>query len=161
VISSPSPVVTTSRLRLLLRNEQCLNVQPLLTGPIRCCGKTSSALLWVVRLKRPDFWFANYEGQRRAESNKFSSVILNNLAAINAVKNFYGLAPETTNSLRTNDYNGFLLKLDHNLSEKNVLAARYNVLNSEVLGFLGGATRFAGFQHCPQQSHLRSVVRGQ
>jgi outer membrane receptor protein involved in Fe transport len=122
--------------------NNALNVQPLLTGPNPVLRQNQFGFTLGGPFKKDrTFWFANYEGQRRAESNKFSSVILNNLAAINAVKSFYGLAPETTNSLRTNDYNGFLLKVDHNLSEKNVLAARYNVLNSEVLGFLGGGGR--------------------
>ncbi len=122
--------------------NNALNVQPILTGPNPVLRQNQFGFTLGGPLKKDrTFWFANYEGQRRAESNKFSSVILNNLAAINAVKSFYGLAPETTNSLRTNDYNGFLLKIDHNLSEKNVLSARYNVLNSEVLGFLGGGGR--------------------
>ena len=122
--------------------NNALNVQPLLTGPNPVLRQNQFGFTLGGPIKKDKtFWFANYEGQRRAESNKFSSVILNNLAAINAVKSFYGLAQETTNSLRTNDYNGGLLKVDHNLSEKNVLSARYSVLNSEVLGFLGGGGR--------------------
>src|SRR5205807_8805060 len=122
--------------------NNAFNVQPILTGPNPVLRQNQFGFTLGGPFKKDKtFWFANYEGQRRAESNKFSSVILNNLAAINAVKNFYGLAPETTSALRTNDYNGFLLKIDHNLSEKNVVAMRYNVLNSEVLGFLGGGGR--------------------
>ncbi|HXB20885.1 MAG TPA: TonB-dependent receptor [Candidatus Solibacter sp.] len=122
--------------------NNAFNVQPLLTGPNPVLRQNQFGFTLGGPFKKDrTFWFANYEGQRRAESNKFSSVIFNNLAAINAVKSFYGLAPETTNSLRTNDYNGFLLKVDHNLSEKNVVAMRYNVLNSEIVGFLGGGGR--------------------
>lgn len=118
------------------------NAQPLLTGPDPVLRQNQfGASLSGPIIKDRTFWFGNYEGQRRAESNKFSSVILNNLAAINAVKAFYRLAPETTNSLRTNDYDGFLLKLDHRLTSNNSLILRYNLLNSETNGFLGGGGR--------------------
>lgn len=122
--------------------NNALNAQPLLTGPnpVLRQNQYGATLSGPIRKDRT-FWFANYEGQRRAESNKFSSVILNNLAAINAVKAFYGLAQETTSSLRTNDYDEFLLKLDHKFSENNDLFFRYSLLNSETLGFLGGGGR--------------------
>jgi outer membrane receptor protein involved in Fe transport len=122
--------------------NNAFNVQPALTGPNPVLRQNQYGFTLSGPIKKDrTFWFGNYEGQRRAESNKFSSVILNNLAAINAVKSFYGLAQETTNSLRTNDYDGFLLKLDHNFTERNVLSFRYNLLNSETLGFLGGGGR--------------------
>jgi hypothetical protein len=122
--------------------NNALNAKPLLTGPNPVLRQNQyGATLSGPILRDRTFWFANYEGQRRAESNKFSSVILNNFAAINAVKAFYGLAPETTNSLRTNDYDSFLLKLDHKLTESNMLVFRYNLLNSVTDGFLGGGGR--------------------
>src|SRR5215471_8542699 len=98
--------------------NNALNAQPLLTGPnpILRQHQYGATLSGPIRKDRT-FWFANYEGQRRAESNKFSSVILNNLAAINSVKAFYGLTQETSNSLRANDYDGFLIKLDHKISD--------------------------------------------
>jgi outer membrane receptor protein involved in Fe transport len=119
-----------------------LNVQPILTGPNPALRQHQfGATLSGPIVKDRTFWFGNYEGQRRAESNKFSSVILNNLAAINAVKAFYGLPLETTSSIRSNDYDGFLLKLDHKLAENHNLAFRYNLLNSDTSGFLGGGGR--------------------
>jgi carboxypeptidase family protein/TonB-dependent receptor-like protein len=122
--------------------NNALNAQPALTGPNPVLRQNQYGATFSGPIRQDQtFWFANYEGQRRAESNKFSSVILNNLAAINAVKAFYGLAQETSNSLRTNDYDGFLLKLDHRFTERNGLAFRYNLLNSETLGFLGGGGR--------------------
>src|SRR5205085_3027799 len=122
--------------------NNALNVQPILTGPNPVLRQNQFGVTLSGPFKKDrTFWFGNYEGQRRAESNKFSSFILNNLAAINSVKAFYGLAQETSNSLRTNDYDGFLLKLDHKLNEKNNFAFRYNLLNSETNGFLGGGGR--------------------
>ena len=122
--------------------NNALNAQPILTGPNPVLRQNQFGATLSGPLKKDrTFWFANYEGQRRAESNKFSSVILNNFAAINAVKAFYGLTPETTNSLRSNDYDGFLIKVDHKLAENNTLTFRYNLLNSETLGFLGGGGR--------------------
>src|SRR5262249_24254340 len=86
-------------------------------------------------------FFGNYEGPRRAESNKFSSVILNNLDAINATKAFFGLTREVNNLLRSNDYDGFLTKLDYKLTNNNDLSFRYNLLDSTTEGFLGGGGR--------------------
>lgn len=93
----------------------------------------------IVRDKT--FFFGNYEGQRRAESNKFSSVIFNNLGQINETKAFFGLTPERTDVLRANDYDGFLAKLDHRITNNNSFAVRYNLLDSTTRGFLGGGGR--------------------
>jgi len=122
--------------------NNAFNAQPILTGPNPVLRQNQYGATLSGPIKKDQtFWFGNYEGQRRAESNKFSSIILNNLAAINATKAFYGLSPETSNSLRSNDYDGFLLKLDHKLGEKHGLAFRYNLLDSQTLGFLGGGGR--------------------
>ena len=122
--------------------NDALNAQPILTGPNPVLRQNQYGATLGGPIK-PDktFFFANYEGQRRAESNKFSSVILNNLEAINATKAFFGLTPEVTNLLRTNDYDGFLTKLDHRLTNSNSLAVRYNLLDSTTKGFLGGGGR--------------------
>jgi outer membrane receptor for ferrienterochelin and colicin len=134
--------------------NNALNVQPILTGPnpVLRQNQYGATLSGPIR-KDSTFWFFNYEGQRRAESNKFSSVILNNFAAINAVKAFYGLAPETTNSLRANDYDGFLLKLDHRFNEKNDLAFRFNLLDSNTSGFLGGGGRASPASSTARNNH--------
>jgi len=87
------------------------------------------------------FFFGNYEGQRRGEDNKFSQVIFDNLAAINATKRFFGLTEETTDVLRANDYDGFLAKLDHKITNNNDLSIRYNLLDSTTENFLGGGGR--------------------
>jgi outer membrane receptor protein involved in Fe transport len=122
--------------------NDALNATPVLTGPNPVMRQNQyGATLGGPIKKEKTFFFANYEGQRRAESNKFSSVILNNLAAINVTKTFYGLTPEVTSLLRSNDYDGFLVKLDHKLNNHNDFAVRYNLLDSTTNGFLGGGGR--------------------
>ena len=134
--------------------NNALNAQPILTGPDPILRQNQyGATLSGPIVKDRTFWFANYEGQRRAESNKFSSIILNNLAAINATKAFYGLSPETSNSLRTNDYDGFLIKLDHKFNETHGLTFRYNLLDSQTLGFLGGGGRASPASSTARNNH--------
>ena len=119
-----------------------LNAAPLLTGPNPVLRQNQyGATIGGPISKGKTFFFASYEGQRRAESNKFSSVILNNLAGINATKRFFGFTPETTDVLRANDYDGFLAKLDHNFNARNNLSVRYSLLDSKTRGFLGGGGR--------------------
>lgn len=122
--------------------NNALSAKPALTGPdpVLRQNQFGATLGGPIRQDRT-FWFGNYEGQRRAESNKFSQVILNNLAAINAVKSFYGLAPEASDLLRSNDYHSLLGKLDHQLSENNYLSFRYDLVDSQTEGFLGGGGR--------------------
>ena len=121
--------------------NDALNANPILTpDPVLRQNQFGATLGGPVR-KDKAFFFANYEGQRRAESNKFSQVILQNLAAINAVKRGYGLTQEVTNLLRTNDYDAFLTKFDFDFTSNNKLAVRYNLLDSETKGFLGGGGR--------------------
>jgi outer membrane receptor protein involved in Fe transport len=122
--------------------NDALNAKPILTGPNPVLrqnqyGATIGGPLKQDRL----FFFGNYEGQRRAESNKFSSVILNNLDAINITKAFFGLTPEVNDLLRSNDYDGFLTKVDYQLNNSNDLSFRYNLLDSTTEGFLGGGGR--------------------
>jgi hypothetical protein len=119
-----------------------LNAQPILSGPNPALRQNQyGATIGGPIRKDRTFFFGNYEGQRRAESNKFSSVILNNLAGINVTKSFFGLTPEVTDLLRANDYDGFLVKLDHKLAASHDLSVRYNLLDSSTNGFLGGGGR--------------------
>ncbi|HEX2491426.1 MAG TPA: TonB-dependent receptor [Blastocatellia bacterium] len=119
-----------------------LNAQPLLTGdnPALRQNQYGATIGGPLRKDRT-FFFGSYEGQRRAESNKFSSVIFNNLDAINVTKRFFGLTPETTDVLRANDYDGFLAKLDHKITNNNDFSVRYNLLDSTTENFLGGGGR--------------------
>ena len=122
--------------------NDALSADPILSGTNPVLRQNQFGATFGGPIVRDKTWFfANYEGQRRAESNKFSSVIFDNLAAINATKSFFGLTPETTSAVRSNDYNGFLIKVDHRLTESNNLAVRYNLLDSDTRGFLGGGGR--------------------
>jgi hypothetical protein len=122
--------------------NDALNAKPILTGPNPVLRQNQYGATIGGPLKKDKvFFFGNYEGQRRAESNKFSIVILNNLDAINVTKRFFGLTPEVNNLLRSNDYDGFLTKLDYKLTNTNDLSFRYNLLDSSTEGFLGGGGR--------------------
>jgi hypothetical protein len=87
------------------------------------------------------FFFGNYEGQLRRQSNRFSRVVQDNLATLNAVRAQFGLARETTNQLQKNHYNSFMLKLDHHPTANLALSVRYNFLDSNTDNFLGGGGR--------------------
>src|SRR5215831_4472581 len=122
--------------------NDALNAKPILTGGNPALRQNQYGATLGGPLKKDKiFFFGNYEGQRRDESNKFSSVILNNLDAINVTKRFFGLTPEVNDLLRSNDYDGFLTKLDYKLTNTNDLSFRYNLLDSTTEGFLGGGGR--------------------
>jgi outer membrane receptor protein involved in Fe transport len=87
------------------------------------------------------FFFGNYEGQLRKQSNRFSQVVLDNLALLNSVRVPLGLRPETTDQVLDNHYNSFLVKVDHHLEQKHTLSIRYNFLDSSTDNFLGGGGR--------------------
>ncbi|MBO0862036.1 MAG: carboxypeptidase regulatory-like domain-containing protein [Chloracidobacterium sp.] len=88
------------------------------------------------------FYFVNYEGQRRDESNGFAEVIQQNLAAINAFRARFKLAPETLNQLRSNNYDQFLGKVDKMIGD-NALSLRYNYLTADTTNFLGAGSHEA------------------
>ncbi len=122
--------------------NDALNANPILTGPNPDLRQNQyGATIGGPIRKDKTFFFGSYEGQRRGEDNKFSSVLFNNIDAINATKRFFGLTPEVTDFLRSNDYDGFLAKLDHKITSNNDLSLRYNLLDSTTEGFLGGGGR--------------------
>ena len=86
------------------------------------------------------FFFGSYEGQVRRQSNRFSQVVLDNLAALNAVRAQFGLAPETTDQPQENHYNAFMLKVDDRRGAHTV-SVRANFLHSDTDNFLGGGGR--------------------
>src|SRR5262245_56784211 len=87
------------------------------------------------------FFFGNYEGQLRKQSNRFSQVVLNNLALLNDVRVPLGLRAETTDQVLDNHYNSFLVKVDHHFEANHTLSVRYNFLDSNTDNFLGGGGR--------------------
>src|SRR5262245_24759759 len=87
------------------------------------------------------FFFGNYEAQLRKQSNRFSQVVLDNLALLNSVRVPLGLQPETTDQVLDNHYNSFLVKLDHHFESNHTLSGRYNFLDSNTDNFLGGGGR--------------------
>jgi hypothetical protein len=84
-------------------------------------------------VKEKTFFFAGYEGQRRAQSPRYSTFIQNNInnpapggLSINHTKTFFGLSPENLGSiLIINDYDKFIGKIDHQFSNSTMLTARY------------------------------------
>ena len=106
-------------------------------------------------LKRDSaFYFLNYEGQRRAESNRFAQLIRDNLAAINDFRARFNLKPETTNQLRTSDYNQFLGRFDQTVGD-TALALRYNILDSATENFLGGSSRAAALSSTARNNDVK------
>jgi hypothetical protein len=85
------------------------------------------------------FYFVNYEGQRRDESNRFPQVIQQNLAALNAFRARFNLARETLDQVRSNNYDQFLGKVNYVIGD-NALSLRYNYLTADTTNFLGAGT---------------------
>lgn len=86
------------------------------------------------------FWFGNYEGQRHRESPAYSSVLLNNLAAINRELSALGLAPEVLGGkLRNLDYDEALLRADYQAGARNSINAIYRFRDDRDAN-LGAAT---------------------
>jgi outer membrane receptor protein involved in Fe transport len=94
--------------------------------------------------KDKTFFFVNYEGQRRGQSPTYPALLVTNLAAINAVKASYGLAPENLNLLTTADVDNGFVKLDHQLNVRNRLSARYSIQDATNLNMLVGQTLDGG-----------------
>ena len=76
--------------------------------------------------KDKTFVFANYEGQRRAESPTYNSAVLDNIAAINNVKTqVFQLPAENLFVLRDGNTDNGLIRVDENFNQKNTLYVRY------------------------------------
>jgi len=110
--------------------------------------------------KDKTFFYLNYEGRRRGASPTYAPDLYNNIDAIDQAKGYLGLSPEgcdlkpadctgtpfgyLQSVLKTvnNDY-GFA-KLDHQISNNNRFALRYNIENARDLGELIGNTEDGG-----------------
>ncbi len=90
------------------------------------------------------FFFINYEGQRRAQSPTYPAVLVQNLSAINALKQSLGIAPENLNVLKTADIDNGFIKIDHQLNTANRLSVRYSIQDATNLNMLVGETLDGG-----------------
>lgn len=99
------------------------------------------------------FFFMNYEGQRRGESPTYPTVLLNNLATINAAKKAIGIAPENLNVLKTKDNDYGIARLDHQLSDHHQFSLRYNIEDGRDLNQLVGNTLDGGGIGTPSSGH--------
>ncbi|HXY24095.1 MAG TPA: TonB-dependent receptor [Candidatus Acidoferrum sp.] len=110
--------------------------------------------------KDKTFFFANYEGKRRAESPVYPPDLINNLQLIDDAKALMGLAPEgcatglsQCNGTDISYLDGFLkttnddwgfVRLDHQINLNNHLGVRYNVEDTRLTGALVGQTLDGG-----------------
>src|SRR5262249_38260393 len=67
-----------------------------------------------------------------------------NLAAINAVKASFGIAPENLNVLKTADLDNGFIKLDHQFNSNHSLSLRYLIQDANNLNMLVGETLDGG-----------------
>jgi outer membrane receptor protein involved in Fe transport len=103
--------------------------------------------------KDKTFFFLNYEGQRRGEAPVQSPELTNNLALINAAKAILGIPGETVNTLKTQDTDKGLVKLDHQLTTNHRLSLRYNIEDARNLNVLVGDTLDGGGIGAPSSGH--------
>ena len=103
--------------------------------------------------KDKTFYFANYEGQRRGQAPTYPAVLVQNLTAINAVKQSFGLPPENLNLLQTADVDNGFVKLDRTFSAANQASFRYSMQDATDLNMLVGATLDGGGIGAPSSGH--------
>ncbi len=89
-------------------------------------------------IKDRTFFFTGYEGQRRAQSPRYTSFIFDAIGGINATKQFFGLSPENLGSVMTiNDYDKLMGKIDHQFGVTTTLSARYIFSDERNAGIPG------------------------
>jgi hypothetical protein len=89
-------------------------------------------------VKNRTFFFTGYEGQRRAQSPRYTSFIRDAIGGINATKQFFGLSPENLTSVLTiNDYDKMIGKMDHQFGVTTTLTARYLFSDERSAGIPG------------------------
>ncbi len=107
--------------------------------------------------KDKTFYFVNYEGQRKGQSPQFPAVLVNNLAAINAMKKGLGLSPENLGVLATADVDNGFIKVDHQLNQNNRLSLRYSIQDATDLNMLVGQTLDGGGIGAPSSGRNGSL----
>jgi hypothetical protein len=111
--------------------------------------------------KDKTFFFANYEGQRFAESPTYPFTLVgnstgsvpDNLPLVNAAKAALGLPPEDLNILKTLDNDNGFARLDHQFNASNRLAIHYGVVDARDLNVLVGDTLDGGGIGAPSSGH--------
>jgi hypothetical protein len=104
-------------------------------------------------VKDKTFFFANYEGQRLAQSPTYPATLIGNLSTINAAKAAMGLPAENLNVLKTlNNDNGFM-KVDHQFNANNRLAIHYGIVDARDNNVLVGDTLDGGGIGAPSDGH--------
>ena len=103
--------------------------------------------------KDKTFLFMNYEGQRRGESPTYPTLLLNNIALINASKAALGITPENLAVLKTKDNDYGIIRVDHQLRAQHQLSLRYNIEDGRDLNQLVGATLDGGGIGGPSSGH--------
>lgn len=99
------------------------------------------------------FYFANYEGVRRAESPTYPSYLLNDLGVINAAKAALGFSPENLNILRAKDHDNGIFRIDHEAGSSNRLVLRYDIEDGRDTNLLAGHTMDGGGVGAPSAAH--------
>ncbi len=90
------------------------------------------------------FFFMNYEGVRRGEAPVLPGDFRDNISLINQAKAYLGLPPENPNPIKTKDNDYGFVRVDHQISNNNRLAVRYNVEDARDLNQLVGNTEDGG-----------------
>lgn len=103
------------------------------------------------------FYFVNYEGQRKAQSPQFPGVLVQNLSAINALKQSLGLSPENLGVLATADVDNGFIKVDDQLNQANRLSLRYSIQDATDLNMLVGQTLDGGGIGAPSSGRNGSL----
>jgi hypothetical protein len=115
-------------------------------------GQYGATLGGPIR-KNKTFFFANFEGQRRAEAPVQAPELTNNLALIDAAKAILGIPAENIGALKTADIDRGLVKLDHQLTDNNRFTLRYNIEDARDLNVLMGDTLDGGGIGAPSSAH--------
>ncbi|MBZ5502416.1 MAG: TonB-dependent receptor [Acidobacteriia bacterium] len=103
--------------------------------------------------KDKTFFFANYEGQRFAQSPTYPTTLINNLTLVNQAKAAMNLPPETLGGLKTLDHDNGFVKLDHQINSNNRLGLRYVIVDERDLNVLVGDTLDGGGIGAPSSGH--------
>jgi outer membrane receptor protein involved in Fe transport len=142
--------------------NNAVNAKSILTQPgfdILRQNQFGATLGGPIRKDRT-FFFMNYEGQRRGQSPTYPALLVNNLAAIDALKASLGIAPENLGVLKTADVDNGFIKLDHQLNDANRLSVRYLIQDATNLNMLVGDTLDGGGVGAPS-SGRNGLLRDQ